>query len=99
MTAKEVSTRPDTMPHPERIAGSASPRADHAAACDQGNRRARRDPKIRYFPESQFGGYSDIDQLVVFYTRVRSLLEPSFTVLDIGCGRGRHAENRTARTD
>jgi SAM-dependent methyltransferase len=99
MTAKEVSTRPDTMPHPERIAGSAAPAADTAAASDQGNRRTRRDPKIRYFPESQFGGYSDIDQLVVFYTRVRSLLEPSFTVLDIGCGRGRHAEERTAKSN
>jgi SAM-dependent methyltransferase len=62
------------------------------------NRRARPDPRARYFPESQFGGYSDIDQLVVFYTRVRSLLEPSFTVLDIGCGRGKHAEERTARS-
>jgi SAM-dependent methyltransferase len=57
------------------------------------------DPKIRHFPESQFGGYSDIDQLVVFYTRVRSLLEPSFTVLDIGCGRGKHAEERTPRSN
>jgi SAM-dependent methyltransferase len=62
-------------------------------------RGARPDPRLRHFPESQFGGYSDIDQLVVFYTRVRSLLEPSFTVLDIGCGRGKHAENRTPRTD
>ena len=60
--------------------------------------RARPDPKARHFPESQFGGYSDIDQLVVFYTRVRSLLEPSFTVLDIGCGRGKHAQERTARS-
>jgi SAM-dependent methyltransferase len=50
----------------------------------------RVDPKLRYYPESRFGGFSDIDQLVVFYTRVHALLEPSFTVLDIGCGRGRH---------
>lgn len=71
---------------------------DKMTANGQGSRRARLDPKLRYFPESQFGGYSDIDQLVVFYTRVRSLLKPSFTVLDIGCGRGKHAETRTART-
>jgi SAM-dependent methyltransferase len=64
----------------------------------QASRGARPDPRARYFPESQFGGYSDIDQLVVFYTRVRSLLEPSFTVLDIGCGRGKHAQEQTART-
>jgi SAM-dependent methyltransferase len=70
-----------------------------AAANGHGRRSARPDPRLRHFPESQFGGYSDIDQLVVFYTRVRSLLEPSFTVLDIGCGRGKHAENRTPRTD
>ena len=73
--------------------------ADDAATADgRANRRARPDPKARHFPESQFGGYSDIDQLVVFYTRVRSLLEPSFTVLDIGCGRGKHAQERTARS-
>jgi SAM-dependent methyltransferase len=67
-------------------------------ASGRANGRARPDPRARYFPESQFGGYSDIDQLVVFYTRVRSLLEPSFTVLDIGCGRGKHAQERTARS-
>ncbi len=57
-----------------------------APIADSVVRRARPDPKLRYFPESQFGGYSDIEKLVVFYLRVRSLLEPSFTVLDIGCG-------------
>jgi SAM-dependent methyltransferase len=51
----------------------------------------RADPKLRHYPESRFGGFSDIDQLVTFYTRVRALLEPSFTVLDIGCGRGAYA--------
>jgi SAM-dependent methyltransferase len=50
------------------------------------------DPKLRHYPETRFGGYSDVDQLVTFYTRVRSLLQPSFTLLDIGCGRGRHAK-------
>jgi SAM-dependent methyltransferase len=71
---------------------------DAATAGGRAGRPARPDPKARHFPESQFGGYSDIDQLVVFYTRVRSLLEPSFTVLDIGCGRGKHAQERTARS-
>jgi SAM-dependent methyltransferase len=71
---------------------------DAATAGGRASRPARPDPKARHFPESQFGGYSDIDQLVVFYTRVRSLLEPSFTVLDIGCGRGKHAQERTARS-
>jgi SAM-dependent methyltransferase len=85
-------TRPAPVTEPVTVTGAG------AAANGRGKQRARRDPKLRYYPESRFGGYSDIDQLVVFYTRVRSLLEPSFTVLDIGCGRGRHAEKRTARS-
>lgn len=70
-----------------------------AANGHSGGRGIRSDPRLRYFPEARFGGYSDIDQLVVFYTRVRSLLEPSFTVLDIGCGRGKHAEEGTPRSN
>jgi SAM-dependent methyltransferase len=42
----------------------------------------------RYYPESRFGGFTDVDGTIVFYTRVHSLLEPSFVVLDVGCGRG-----------
>jgi SAM-dependent methyltransferase len=80
------------------MTNSATLTDDAATAGGRPGRRARPDPKARYFPESRFGGYSDIDQLVVFYTRVRSLLEPSFTVLDIGCGRGKHAQERTARS-
>jgi SAM-dependent methyltransferase len=53
------------------------------------------DPKLRHYPEARFGGFSDIDQLVSFYVRVRALLKPSFTVLDIGCGRGRHTDEHT----
>jgi SAM-dependent methyltransferase len=41
-----------------------------------------------FYPESKFGGLTDIDGTIVFYTRVNSLLNPSFTVLDVGCGRG-----------
>jgi SAM-dependent methyltransferase len=80
------------------MTNSATLADDAVTANGRANRRARPDPRARYFPESQFGGYSDIDQLVVFYTRVRSLLEPSFTVLDIGCGRGKHAQERTPRS-
>jgi SAM-dependent methyltransferase len=54
----------------------------------------RDDPKLRHYPEARFGGFSDVDQMVLFYTRVRALLQPSFTVLDIGCGRGRHADGQ-----
>ena len=41
-----------------------------------------------FYPESKFGGLTDIDGTIVFYTRVNSLLKPSFRVLDVGCGRG-----------
>ena len=46
------------------------------------------DLKRRFYPETKYGGFSDIDGLVAFFSRVNALLEPSFTVLDIGCGRG-----------
>jgi hypothetical protein len=51
------------------------------------------DPKFRHYPEARFSGYADVDQVTVFYTRVRALIEPSFTVLDIGCGRGKRADD------
>lgn len=48
-----------------------------------------------FYPESKFGGFSDIDGVVTFYSRVNALLEPHFTFLDIGCGRGAYAEAPT----
>jgi SAM-dependent methyltransferase len=94
MTAKQEFSEHDLAGRPATAAGPAA-----TTVAGQSGRPARQDPRARHFPESQFGGYSDIDQLVVFYTRVRSLLEPSFTVLDIGCGRGKHGEERTPRRD
>jgi len=44
-------------------------------------------PMLSFYPESRFGGYTDCDGTVCFYTRVRSLLTPSSVVLDVGCGR------------
>ena len=41
-----------------------------------------------FYPESRFGGFTDIDGTVAFYARVQELIRPDFTVLDIGCGRG-----------
>ena len=46
-----------------------------------------------FYPETQFGGFTDIDGTVAFFNRVNSLLEPSFAVLDVGCGRGAYAED------
>jgi SAM-dependent methyltransferase len=42
----------------------------------------------RFYPESQFGGFSDVDGTVAFYSRVHALLRPEMTLLDVGCGRG-----------
>lgn len=47
------------------------------------------DSKTFFYPESRFGGFTDSDAHVVFYTRVHSLLSADSVVLDIGCGRGR----------
>jgi SAM-dependent methyltransferase len=45
------------------------------------------------YPESRFGGFSDIDGTVVFYNRVRSLFDKSSIVLDVGCGRGEYKDD------
>lgn len=95
MNSSQRATVMDQVATPDRSVI----RSEKATVSQEKSRGTRRDYKLKYYPESRFGGYSDIDQLVVFYTRVRSLLEPSFTVLDIGCGRGKHAERRTPRTD
>jgi len=46
-----------------------------------------------FYPESKFGGFTDIDGTVAFYLRVNALLTASSVVLDVGCGRGAHAED------
>lgn len=49
--------------------------------------------KERYYPESKFGGFSDVDGVVTFFSRVNALLEPSQVLLDVGCGRGSYGED------
>ena len=44
--------------------------------------------KLRWYPEVAVGGFTHVDGTVEFYTRINSILEPSFVVLDLGCGRG-----------
>lgn len=46
-----------------------------------------------YYPESRFGGFTDVDGTIIFYTRAHCLVRPSSVVLDVGCGRGRFAED------
>lgn len=49
--------------------------------------------KETFYPESRFGGFTDVNSTMVFYTRINSLLNPSYTVLDVGCGRGTAGED------
>ena len=52
------------------------------------------DFKSSFYPESNFGGFTDIDGTVAFYLRVNSLIDPgSSVVLDVGCGWGVYAED------
>jgi SAM-dependent methyltransferase len=41
-----------------------------------------------FYPESRFGGFSNIDGTIIFYTRVNALLDCSAIILDAGCGSG-----------
>ncbi len=50
----------------------------------------------RFYPESFFGGFTQADGTVAFYTRVNALIEPSFVLVDFGCGRGQHTEDPVA---
>ncbi len=43
-----------------------------------------------YYPESQFGGLTDVDGTATFYLRIGSLVSQESIVLDVGCGRGAH---------
>lgn len=49
--------------------------------------------KESFYPEARFGGFTDIDGTIVFFNRINALLNPAFTVLDVGCGRGAYADD------
>ena len=49
-----------------------------------------------FYPESKFGGFTDIDGTIAFYSRVNALLQQSSVVVDFGCGRGAHQEDPIA---
>ena len=51
-------------------------------------RPPRATPMATFYPESRFGGFTDVDGTVAFYSRVAALLSPDAVVLDVGCGRG-----------
>lgn len=41
-----------------------------------------------FYPESRFGGFTQVDGTLAFYTRVQALARPDSVVVDFGCGRG-----------
>lgn len=47
----------------------------------------------RFHPETEFGGFTELDGAVRFYARVRELLPADGVALDIGCGRGTQADD------
>jgi SAM-dependent methyltransferase len=47
----------------------------------------------RFYPEVAFGGFSRIDGVIQFYSRVNALIESDSVVVDFGCGRGQHVED------
>ena len=49
-----------------------------------------------FYPESKFGGFSDVDGTIRFYIRVNALLNPGSVVVDYGCGRGAYGEDAVA---
>lgn len=49
-----------------------------------------------FYPESKFGGFSDVDGTIRFYIRVNALLDPGSVVIDYGCGRGAYGEDVVA---
>jgi SAM-dependent methyltransferase len=50
----------------------------------------------RFHPESEFGGFTDLDGAIKFYARVRELLPADGVALDIGCGRGTQDDDPVA---
>lgn len=49
-----------------------------------------------FYPESRFGGFTQIDGTVAFYSRVQALAGPDTVVIDFGCGRGAYASDPVA---
>jgi hypothetical protein len=51
------------------------------------------DWKSIFYPESRFGGFTNIDGTVAFYLRVNALAASKDVVLDFGGGQGTYAKD------
>jgi SAM-dependent methyltransferase len=49
-----------------------------------------------FYPESKYGGFSDVDGTVRFYFRINALLASSSVLVDYGCGRGAYMEDKVS---
>ncbi len=49
-----------------------------------------------FHPELDFGGFTDLDGSILFYTRVQALLSPDAVAVDVGCGRGTQVDDPVA---
>lgn len=47
----------------------------------------------RFYPESHFGGFTDIDGTIAFFSRIHALVDSTSVVLDVGCGRGAYDDD------
>ena len=42
---------------------------------------------VKFYPEAAVGGFSQVDGVIEFYTRVNALVDAESRVLDFGAGR------------
>src|SRR5512133_543516 len=47
----------------------------------------------RFYPESRFGGFTQLDGTVAFSSRAQALARPDSVVIDFGCGRGAYIDD------
>lgn len=87
-----VGRSPSAHQEPPVQSGPSSP-ATTSRTTNARNSPARRSYQERWYPESRFGGFTDIDGTVAFYGRVNALLTESSVAVDLGCGRGAQSED------
>lgn len=88
-----LSVAIDTTPGMDSSAGTTGAAASLRPRTKVGRTDNMDKYKTLFYPESSFGGFTDIDGTIAFYCRVNALLKPPFVAVDFGCGRGGHQED------